>query len=141
LNNEQTTISPVPSRSSFAARRAGHAQCEGGNEETGQSSQQPLIKGKCVARETLTSVKELASPAVFRKITWKNGTKLLKLRAYGRLKDKFTVPIQWRRRWWGGASRRSRASAGLVCLYQRNSAGFEEADRGSLRQRSAAAHL
>jgi uncharacterized protein len=47
---------------------------------TGQSSQQPLIKGKCVARETLTAVKALASPAVFRKIAWENGTKLLKFK-------------------------------------------------------------
>lgn len=29
---------------------------------TGQGSQQPLIKGKCVARETLGALKELASP-------------------------------------------------------------------------------
>jgi hypothetical protein len=42
----------------------------------GQSSQQPLIKGKCVARETLGALKELASPAVFRKIAWENGAKL-----------------------------------------------------------------
>ena len=48
---------------------------------TGQPSQQPLIKGKCVARETLTAAKELTSPAVFRKITWENGTKLLKFRS------------------------------------------------------------
>src|SRR5262245_12858414 len=45
---------------------------------TGQSSQQPLIKGKCVARETLTAIRELASATVFRKITWENGTRLLK---------------------------------------------------------------
>ena len=45
---------------------------------TSQSSQQPLIKGMWVARETLTAIKELASPAIFRKIAWENGTRLLK---------------------------------------------------------------
>ena len=48
---------------------------------TGQSSTQPLIKGKCVARETLTALKTLASPAIFRKIAWDNGVKLLKFSA------------------------------------------------------------
>ncbi len=45
----------------------------------GQVSQEPLIKGKCVARETLTTLKQSASPEVFRKITWENGIKLLKI--------------------------------------------------------------
>ena len=45
----------------------------------GQVSQEPLIKGKCVARETLTALKQLTSPDIFRKITWTNGTKLLKI--------------------------------------------------------------
>jgi predicted TIM-barrel fold metal-dependent hydrolase len=35
---------------------------------------------RCVARATLTALKDLASPAVFRKITWENGTRLLQLR-------------------------------------------------------------
>ena len=48
---------------------------------TGQGSTQPLIKGKCVARETLGALKELASPAVFRKIAWGNGSKLFKFKA------------------------------------------------------------
>ena len=48
---------------------------------TGQSSQQPLIKGKCVARETLTALKTLAPPAIFRKIAWENGSKLFKFKA------------------------------------------------------------
>jgi predicted TIM-barrel fold metal-dependent hydrolase len=47
----------------------------------GQVSQEPLIKGKCVARETLTALKQLASPAVFRRIVWENGHRLLKLKA------------------------------------------------------------
>ena len=32
---------------------------------------------RCVARATLTALKTLASPAVFRKITWENGTRIL----------------------------------------------------------------
>ncbi len=47
----------------------------------GQRSQQPLIKGKCVARETLTALKQITSPSLFRKITWENGTRLLKIPA------------------------------------------------------------
>lgn len=39
----------------------------------------PRTKGKCLARETLTLLKQLASPEVFKKITWTNGTRLLKL--------------------------------------------------------------
>jgi uncharacterized protein len=45
----------------------------------GQVSSAPLIKGKCVARETLTALKQLTSPELFRKITWTNGTKLLRI--------------------------------------------------------------
>ena len=48
---------------------------------TGQASRQPLIMGKCVARETLSALKQLAAPTVFRKITWANGTRLLKIGA------------------------------------------------------------
>lgn len=47
----------------------------------GQRSDQPLIKGRCVARETLTALQKLASPEVFRKLTWENGTRLLKIPA------------------------------------------------------------
>jgi len=47
----------------------------------GQSSQQPLIKEKCVARETLAALRELASPAIFRKIAWENGSKIFKFKA------------------------------------------------------------
>jgi predicted TIM-barrel fold metal-dependent hydrolase len=45
----------------------------------GQTSTQPLIKGKCVARETLTAIKAIVSPEVFKKIAWSNAVKLLKL--------------------------------------------------------------
>jgi uncharacterized protein len=46
----------------------------------GQVSQEPLIRNKCVARETLTALKQLSAPDVFRKITWENARQLLKLR-------------------------------------------------------------
>jgi predicted TIM-barrel fold metal-dependent hydrolase len=45
----------------------------------GQRSQAPLIKGRCVARETLTALRKLAPPDVFRKMVWTNGSKLLKI--------------------------------------------------------------
>ena len=35
--------------------------------------------GRCIARATLTALKKLAAPDVFRKIVWENGTRLLKL--------------------------------------------------------------
>jgi uncharacterized protein len=47
----------------------------------GQSSKQPLVAGKCVARETLTALKQMTSPALFRQITWQNGTKLIKIKS------------------------------------------------------------
>lgn len=36
------------------------------------------LSGKCVARATLTVLKELASPEIFRQVTWENGNKLFK---------------------------------------------------------------
>lgn len=47
----------------------------------GQRSTQPLIKNRCVARETLAALRELTSPAVFRKLTLTNAQRLLKLPA------------------------------------------------------------
>jgi predicted TIM-barrel fold metal-dependent hydrolase len=44
-----------------------------------QKSTQPLIKNKCVARETLTALQQLTTPAVFRKLTLTNAERLLKL--------------------------------------------------------------
>jgi predicted TIM-barrel fold metal-dependent hydrolase len=35
--------------------------------------------GRCIARATLTMLKKLAAPDVFRKIVWENGTRLLKI--------------------------------------------------------------
>lgn len=46
---------------------------------TGQTNPLPLVAGKCVARETLTALKQLASPEVFHKIVWLNATRLLNL--------------------------------------------------------------
>jgi uncharacterized protein len=44
------------------------------------------MRGKCVARETLTLLKRHAKPDVFRKLTWENGHKLFKLRRMSSLK-------------------------------------------------------
>ena len=38
-----------------------------------------LLQGKCIARETLAALQKLASPELFRRITWENGVKLLKI--------------------------------------------------------------
>jgi uncharacterized protein len=46
---------------------------------TGQTNPFPLMKDKCIARETLTALKQLTTPDVFRKITWDNAMRLLKL--------------------------------------------------------------
>ena len=37
------------------------------------------LAGKCVARETLTVLQRLASPEVFRRVTWENGARLFKV--------------------------------------------------------------
>jgi predicted TIM-barrel fold metal-dependent hydrolase len=39
------------------------------------------MRGKCVARETLTILKQNTRPAVFRKLTWENGLGLFKIKA------------------------------------------------------------
>ncbi len=41
----------------------------------------PRLKGKCTGRDTLGLLKELSTPNVFRKITWENGIRLLKIPA------------------------------------------------------------
>jgi predicted TIM-barrel fold metal-dependent hydrolase len=38
------------------------------------------LAGKCVARETLGLLKQLAAPAIFRRVVWENGIQLFKLR-------------------------------------------------------------
>lgn len=47
----------------------------------GQTSQAPMIRGKCVARETLTALKQLTSPELFTQITWVNAHRLLKIKS------------------------------------------------------------
>jgi len=54
--------------------------CRDGN-GAGQVSQEKWIKDKCVARETLAALKQLATPELFRRITWTNGVKLMKIPA------------------------------------------------------------
>jgi hypothetical protein len=39
------------------------------------------LNGKCLARETLTVLKNNASPELFRKIAWENGHRVYKLKA------------------------------------------------------------
>lgn len=38
------------------------------------------LAGKCVARETLGVLKQLAAPEIFRRVVWENGIQLFKLR-------------------------------------------------------------
>lgn len=52
--------------------------CRDGN-GAGQVSTSPALKGKCVARETLTLLQRFASPDLFRTITWRNGVALLRI--------------------------------------------------------------
>jgi predicted TIM-barrel fold metal-dependent hydrolase len=47
----------------------------------GQVSNSPALKDKCIARETLALLQRLASPELFRTITWQNGVRLLRLSA------------------------------------------------------------
>ncbi|MDP9170478.1 MAG: amidohydrolase [Acidobacteriota bacterium] len=62
--------------------------CRDGHGE-GQVSQEPLIKGKCVARETLTALKQLTPADVFRKIAWENGHRVVKMQVIDdRMQDK-----------------------------------------------------
>ncbi|MDQ6701103.1 MAG: amidohydrolase family protein [Acidobacteriota bacterium] len=45
----------------------------------GTAQPQAPLNGKCTARETLTLLKQMATPELFRQIAWNNGTKLLKI--------------------------------------------------------------
>jgi len=47
----------------------------------GNNPEAARLAGKCVARETLAVLKQLASPDVFRAITWTNGAKLFRVPA------------------------------------------------------------
>jgi hypothetical protein len=50
---------------------------------TSQNNNPPAarMRGKCVARETLTILMQSTKPNVFRKLTWENGHKLFKIKA------------------------------------------------------------
>ncbi len=49
---------------------------KGGGVSQNNNPEAQRLAGKCVARETLALTKRLASPAVFRKVTWTNGARL-----------------------------------------------------------------
>jgi predicted TIM-barrel fold metal-dependent hydrolase len=48
----------------------------GGGVSQNNNPEAARIAGKCVARETLGVLKSIASPEVFRRVTWENGVKL-----------------------------------------------------------------
>jgi uncharacterized protein len=54
---------------------------KGGGISQNRNPEASRLSGKCVARETLGLVKHLASPEVFRKITWQNGVNLFRLQS------------------------------------------------------------
>jgi predicted TIM-barrel fold metal-dependent hydrolase len=45
----------------------------------GNNPEAARLAGKCVARETLAVLKQLASPEVFRQVTWTNGARLFRV--------------------------------------------------------------
>jgi uncharacterized protein len=51
----------------------------GGGISQGNNPAAARMVGKCVARETLTILKRSTTPEVFRKLTWDNAHKLLKI--------------------------------------------------------------
>ncbi|MEO8484433.1 MAG: amidohydrolase family protein [Acidobacteriota bacterium] len=53
----------------------------GGGISQGNNPAAARLAGKCVARETLTVLKRSTSPELFRKITWENAHRLLKIPA------------------------------------------------------------
>jgi predicted TIM-barrel fold metal-dependent hydrolase len=52
---------------------------KGGGISQNNNPEASRLAGKCVARETLALLQGLASPQVFRRITWDNGTKLFRI--------------------------------------------------------------
>jgi predicted TIM-barrel fold metal-dependent hydrolase len=54
---------------------------KGGGVSQNKNPEASRLAGKCVARATLTLSKQIASPAVFRKITWENGVRVFKIQA------------------------------------------------------------
>ena len=56
------------------------ADGRGGGISQGNNPEASRLAGKCVARETLALSKELATPQVFRKITFDNGTRVFNIK-------------------------------------------------------------
>lgn len=56
------------------------ADGKGAGISQGNNPEAARLAGKCVAAATLSLLQGLTTPALFRQITWENGTKLLKLR-------------------------------------------------------------
>jgi len=56
------------------------ADGKGGGISQNNNPEASRLSGKCVARETLQLSKQLASPEVFRKITWENGVRLFQVK-------------------------------------------------------------
>lgn len=54
---------------------------KGGGISQNNNPEASRLAGKCVARETLSLLKRLATPEVFRAVTWENGTRLFKISA------------------------------------------------------------
>lgn len=54
---------------------------KGAGVSQGRNPEAQRLAGKCVARETLTLLKGLAAPDVFRQVTWENGRKMFQLSA------------------------------------------------------------
>jgi uncharacterized protein len=54
---------------------------KGAGVSQGRNPEASRLAGKCVARETLTVLKGLASPDVFRQVTWENGARLFRVRS------------------------------------------------------------
>ena len=52
---------------------------KGGAIGRGDGQSGSALKGKCIARETLTALQSMATPDLFRTIVWEIGTKLLKI--------------------------------------------------------------
>jgi predicted TIM-barrel fold metal-dependent hydrolase len=53
----------------------------GGGVSQNNNPEASRLAGKCVARETLTLLKRISSPEVFRQVTWTNGSKLFRVSA------------------------------------------------------------
>jgi uncharacterized protein len=55
---------------------------KGGGVSQNNNPEAKRLEGKCVARATLEVCKQLASPEVFRKITWANGVRVFRIQSW-----------------------------------------------------------